>query len=68
MVSYGIVVNTEVVRIIETYNFSSGIILIQVELRPTKVWQVRLTLMPDEIRPGGKDGSEEASKWLWMEK
>ena len=57
--------NTEVVRITETYNFASGIILIRVELRPTEVWQVCLALLPGEIGPEAKDGPEDASRRPW---
>ena len=60
--------NTEVVRIVKAYNFSSGIILVRVELRPTEVWQGRLALLPDEIGPEAKDGTEDASRRLWTEK
>ena len=68
MISYGIMLNTEVVRIIEAYNFDTGIILIRVDLRPTEVWKGRLALLPDKIGPEAKDRPEDASRRLWTEK
>ena len=60
--------NTEVVRVVEAYNFASGIILIRIELPPTEVWKGRLTLLPDEIGPETEDEPEDASRRLWTEK